>query len=142
MSSVADSDVVVGMDVSKNTIVAGVLTGGGGLPVVESLSADEASVRRFFQRFDQLGRVSACYEAGPTGYDLHRLLSSMGVHCVVVAPSLIPKGPGDRVKTDKRDARRLAVLHEAGLLTPIRVPTPARGSRARFPCTHPRRSGR
>jgi transposase len=124
MPSVANSDVVVGMDVSKNTIVAGVLTGGDGLPVVESLSADEASVRRFFQRFDHLARVSACYEAGPTGYDLHRLLSSMGVRCVVVAPSLIPKGPGDRVKTDKRDARRLAVLHEAGLLTPIRVPTP------------------
>jgi len=123
MPSFADSDVVVGMDVSKNTIVAGVLTGGG-VPVVESLSADEASVRRFFQRFDDPRTVSACYEAGPTGYDLHRLLTSMGVHCVVVAPSLIPKGPGDRVKTDKRDARRLAVLHEAGLLTPIRVPNP------------------
>ena len=77
-------------------------------------------------RFEHPARVAACYEAGPTGFELHRLVTSLGVGCAVVAPSLIPKGSGDRVKTDKRDARRLAVLHEAGLLTPIRVPTPRR----------------
>lgn len=66
-----------------------------------------------------------CYEAGSGGYELYRLLSSMGVACVVVAPSLIPKGASDRVKTDKRDAIRLARLHRAGELTAIRVPTPA-----------------
>ena len=96
MSSFAEFEVVVGMDVSKNTIVAGVLMAGSGVPVVESVFHDEVSVRRFFERFEHPSRVSACYEAGPTGYDLHRLLRSLGVRCVVVAPSLVPKGSGDR----------------------------------------------
>jgi len=124
VGSLSEFDVVVGMDVSKNTIVAGVLRGDGGSPVIESVSADEDSVRRFVGRFEDPARVSVAYEAGPTGFELYRLLSSMGVACQVVAPSLVPKGSGDRVKTDKRDARRLAVLAEAGLLTPIRVPSP------------------
>jgi len=76
-------------------------------------------------RFLDRRRLSACYEAGPGGYELYRLLSSMGVGCEVVAPSLIPKGSSDRVKTDRRDAIRLARLHRAGELTAIRVPTPA-----------------
>src|SRR3954463_8944837 len=122
MPSLSQRDVVVGMDVSKNVIVAGVLGAGMDVPVVVSITHDEVSVRRFFGRFEQPARVAACYEAGPTGFELHRLVTSLGVDCSVVAPSLIPKGSGDRVKTDKRDARRLTVLHEAGLLTPIRVP--------------------
>jgi transposase len=67
--------------------------------------------------------LRACYEAGPTGFELARLLASMGVRCEVVAPSLIPKAPGDKVKTDKRDCRRLARLHRAGELVAIRIPT-------------------
>src|SRR5207245_7810048 len=58
-------------------------------------------------------------------YDLYRLLRALGVRCDVVAPSLVPKGRGDRVKTDKRDCRRLAGLHRAGELTAIGVPNPA-----------------
>ena len=81
VSSLACRDVVVGMDVSKNVIVAGVLTAGAGVPVVESFSHDEASVRRFFGRFERPGRVAACYEAGPTGFELHRLVASLGVGC-------------------------------------------------------------
>jgi transposase len=69
--------------------------------------------------------VRACSEAGPTGYELARLLRSLGVHCEVIAPSLIPTAPGDRIKTDKRDARRLVRLYRAGELTAIRVPTVA-----------------
>jgi transposase len=69
--------------------------------------------------------LRVCYEAGPTGFGLYRLLASMGVACEVVAPSLVPRSPGDRVKTDRRDCRRLARLHRAGELTAIRVPTPA-----------------
>lgn len=69
--------------------------------------------------------MRACYEAGPTGYELHRLLASIGVATDVVAPSLIPRVPGDHVKTDRRDCRRLAHLHRAGELTSIRVPTRA-----------------
>ena len=75
-------------------------------------------------RFEDLGGVWACYEAGPTGYELCRWLSRAGVRCEVIAPSLIPTRPGDRVKTDRRDARRLALLFRGGQLTAVRVPTP------------------
>ena|SRR6188472_1140544 len=64
-------------------------------------------------------RTQVCYEAGPCGYGLHRLLTGWGHDCVVVAPSLIPMKAGDRVKTDRRDALMLARLHRVGELTPI-----------------------
>jgi transposase len=66
-------------------------------------------------------RLSFCYEAGPCGYGVHRLLRSVGQDCIVVAPSLIPSRPGDRVKTNRRDATTLAKRHRAGELTPIWV---------------------
>jgi transposase len=69
--------------------------------------------------------LRACYEAGPTGYELARHLRRVGVACEVIAPSLIPTAPGLRVKTDKRDCARLARLHRAGELVAIRVPTVA-----------------
>lgn len=125
-SLVTGSDVVhVGMDTSKNTIVVAVLRGGEQVPAVDRVFNDEVSVRRLFGRFADAGVVRACYEAGPGGYDLYRLLASMGVACEVVAPGLVPKGAGDRVKTDRRDAVRLARLYRAGELTAIRVPSPA-----------------
>jgi transposase len=65
----------------------------------------------------------ACYEAGPIGYELARLLHRLEVRCQVIAPALIPKAPGDKIKTDSRDCRRLARLHRAGELVAIRVPT-------------------
>src|SRR5215468_6501421 len=70
-------------------------------------------------------RLSFCYEAGPCGYGLHRLLTGCGHDCVVVAPSLIPLKAGDRVKTDRRDAMMLAKLHRAGELTAIWIPDAA-----------------
>jgi transposase len=116
----------LGLDVAKNAIVAGVLLPGRDSVDVDRIAHDEASVRRLVDRFaDQRSALRACYEAGPTGFGLYRLLRSMGVACDVVAPSLIPRSPGDRVKTDKRDARRLARLHRAGELVAIAVPTPA-----------------
>src|SRR3954467_3658478 len=66
-----------------------------------------------------------CYEAGPCGYGIQRQLSAMGHECAVVAPSLIPRKPGDRIKTDRRDAINLAKLHRAGELTPVWVPDQA-----------------
>src|SRR3954453_21735679 len=69
-------------------------------------------------------RVRCCYEAGPTGFGLYRHLVARGIDCDVVAPGLVPQRPGDRIKTDPRDARKLAQLHAAGLLSPIHVPTP------------------
>jgi transposase len=115
----------LGMDTSVKEIVAGVLRPGEEVPVITRIPGDEESVRRLVGRFPDRRLLSACYEAGPGGYELHRLLASIGVACDVVAPSLIPKGTSDRVKTDRRDAVRLALLHRAGLLTPVRVPSPA-----------------
>lgn len=116
--------IFIGWDVHKDSISVGLLEPGAEVPATDRIFHDEASVRRLVARFDR-ARLRVCYEAGPTGYGLARLLASMGIDCQVVAPSLIPTAPGDRVKTDKRDARRLARLLRAGELTPIRVPTPA-----------------
>ena len=66
--------------------------------------------------------LSFCYEAGPCGYGVHRQLSSLGLDCLVVAPALIPRKAGDRVKTDRRDSLSLARLHRAGELTAVWVP--------------------
>jgi transposase len=125
MDSVALSAGLIhlGLDVSKNKIAVGILRWDEQVPDIEMLVNDEPSVRRLINRFDDLGRVRVCYEAGPTGFGLYRLLRSMGVACEVIAPALIPKAPGDRVKTDRRDCRRLARLHRAGELVAIRVPT-------------------
>src|SRR5258707_9742514 len=70
------------------------------------------------------GEVRMCYEAGPCGYALQRTLKELGVNCIVIAPSLIPRKAGDRIKTDKRDARKLVELLRAGLLTEVHPPTP------------------
>lgn len=69
--------------------------------------------------------IRACYEAGVSGYDLYRQLRALGVDCVVVAPALTPRRPGERVKTDRRDAAKLVRLFRAGELTAIHVPTEA-----------------
>lgn len=126
MASVTPSvDLIhLGMDTSRDTIVVGILRPGEEIPAVDRVFNDEASVRRLIGRFADRSVLSACYEAGPGGYELHRLLTSMGVACEVVAPSLVPKGGSERVKTDKRDAIRLARLHRAGELTAIHIPTP------------------
>jgi transposase len=116
--------VFLGLDVHKDSISAGILNPGQESADVEKIFNDAESVRRLVGRFAEPRLVWACYEAGPTGYDLHRFLVSLGVHCAVVAPSMIPKAPGDKVKTDSRDCRRLARLHRAGELVAIRVPSP------------------
>lgn len=127
MSSVtsAAGPIHLGMDTSKNTIVVGILMPGDEVPVIDRIWNEEGSVRHLVGRLGDPAALWACYEAGPCGFELHRLLSSMGVACDVVAPSLIPRRPGDRVKTDRRDASRLARLHRAGELTPVRVPSEA-----------------
>src|SRR5207253_7729981 len=115
----------LGMDTSVNEIVVAVLRPGQEIPAVDRIRNDEESVRRLIGRFADRRVLSACYEAGPGGYELHRLLASMGVACDVVAPSPIPKGATDKVKTDRRDSLRLTLMHRARLLTAIRVPSPA-----------------
>src|SRR5215212_4035054 len=115
----------LGLDVHKDTISVAILAPDRDGPDVERIPHDEASVRRLVGRLGDPRWLRACYEAGPTGYELARLLAGMGVRCEVIAPSLIPKAPGDRVKTDRRDCRRLARLHRAGELVAIRIPTVA-----------------
>ena len=126
MTSLAHRGFVhLGMDVSKDSISVAILAPDRDVAVTDKISSDAESVRRLIKRVGRPSGIWACYEAGPTGYDLYRLLTSMKVRCDVVAPSLTPKGRGDRVKTDKRDSRRLAGLHRAGELTAIAVPDPA-----------------
>jgi len=86
-----------------------------------TLPYDEGVVERALRRWPG---VRCCYEAGPTGFGLCRHLVERGIECVVVAPGLVPRRPGDRVKTDPRDARKLARLLAGGLLEPIHVPSP------------------
>jgi transposase len=116
---------ILGLDVHKNTISAGILRPGQDVADVEKISSDDDAVRRLVARLGNSRQLRACYEAGPTGYELCRLLRTLGVACEVIAPSLIPTAPGDRVKTDKRDCRRLARRYRAGELVAIRVPTVA-----------------
>ena len=114
----------LGMDVSKDSISVAVLEPDRDQAPVDKIFHDEVSVRRLIGRVDDRSKLWVCYEAGPTGYDLYRLLCSLGVCCDVVGLLLVPKRRGDRVKTDRRDVRRLAGLHRAGELTPIGVPSP------------------
>jgi transposase len=86
-----------------------------------TLPHDLEAVERSLRRWPQ---VRCCYEAGPTGFGLYRYLLERGIACAVIAPALVPSRPGDRVKTDSRDARRLARLYAGGLLEAIYVPSP------------------
>jgi transposase len=113
----------LGLDVHKDSISAGILRAEAEEAEVVRIGSDDDAVRHLLDRFADRGQLRACYEAGPTGYELHRLLTGLGVPTTVVAPSLIPRAPGERVKTDRRDCRRLARLHRAGELVAVHVPT-------------------
>jgi len=114
----------IGLDVHKDTIAVAVLRPGVTECDERVIPNTPEAVRRLLSRYPDPSSLSTCYEAGPTGYDTHRLITSLGVACDVIAPSLIPKRSGVRVKTDRIDARNLARLHRAGELTSVRVPTP------------------
>jgi transposase len=120
----ADVRMFVSLDVHKLSIVAATLPPAGGQPKLERIETTEKAIRRFINRLGGGERLAVCYEAGPGGFALWRLLSSMGVACDVVAPSLIPVRAGDRVKTDRRDAKKLVALYRAGLLRFVQPPTP------------------
>src|SRR5438270_3003451 len=114
----------VALDVHKLSIVAATLPPAGGEPEVHRIETTERAIRRFVDRLGGPEGLAACYEAGPGGFDLLRLLSGIGVACDVVAPSLVPVRAGDRVKTDRRDAKKLVRLFRAGELTFVAAPTP------------------
>src|SRR5260370_78247 len=122
---IADRIAYVGLDVHKETIVVAVAAGGlrGEVREYGRISNTPAALDRLLRKLGGDGMtLRFCYEAGPCGYDIQRRLSAQGQGCVVVAPSLIPKRAGDRVKTDRRDAASLAKLHRAGELTAVWVP--------------------
>ena len=117
----------VGLDVHKDGIVVAVAEGGLRSEVRDygRIANTPAALRRLAHKLDREGvTLRLCYEAGPCGYGIQRQLSALGQECIVVAPSLIPKRMGDRVKTDRRDAANLARLHRAGELTAVWAPDP------------------
>jgi len=116
----------VGMDVHKESILAVAIAGDSGAVTARWETPNTAKGKgRLATRLAGLGKTRCAYEAGPCGYDLRRFLDDKGIPCDVIAPSLIPKKPGDRVKTDRKDAEKIARMHRMGELTTIHVPTPA-----------------
>ena len=114
----------VGLDVSKEKISVAIAEEGREAPryygmIPHSLEA----IKKLVKKLGDKKQIKVCYEAGPTGYPLYRFFLSLGIECFVIAPSLIPSKPGERIKTDRRDAVRLAQLFRAGELTSIYVPT-------------------
>lgn len=111
--------VTVGLDVHARSIRLAAIRDDE-LLAERTLPYDEEALERVLRGWS---RVRCCYEAGPTGFGLYRHLVERGIECVVVAPGLVPQRPADRVKTDPRDARKLARLHAGGLLQSIHVPS-------------------
>jgi transposase len=114
----------VGVDVHKDSLSVAALRGDLDRPILEErIGPSERALHGHLRRLGREGPVRVCYEAGGFGFVLHRKIRSWGHECDVVAPSLIPRKPGDRVKTDRRDALKLAQLNRAGVLTHVYVPT-------------------
>jgi len=112
----------LGLDVHAETIAVAVAEADGQLRSLGTIANRAESVRRLVKKLGPVDQLRACYEAGPTGYVLYWQLAELGVECAVIAPTLVPVKAGDRVKTDRRDAGKLARSHRAGDLTAVWVP--------------------
>lgn len=119
----AKSTTIIAFDQHAATTVAAVLRPSERTPALYQLTSDVPTILRFVERLRRSGPVQCCYEAGPCGFELQRALTADHIPCDVIAPALIPRRPGDRVKTDRRDAGQLAILYRAGALTAIHIPT-------------------
>ena len=117
------STTIIAFDQHAATTVAAVLLPGHRTSALHSLTSDSPTILRFVDRLRRQGAVTCCYEAGPCGFELRRALQARQIPCDVIAPALIPRRPGDRIKTDRRDAGHLAVLYRAGALTAVHIPT-------------------
>jgi transposase len=118
----------IGLDVHKETIAVALAEAGkrGEIREYGVIANTPTALKALASKLAKSGSALCfCYEAGPCGYGIQRQLSAAGYECAVVAPSLIPRKPGDRIKTDRRDAANLARLYRAGELTPVWVPDPA-----------------
>lgn len=116
----------IGLDVHKASISVAIAEEEGAPTSYGKIANDPSAIRTLMTRLGgQNVQLRVAYEAGPTGYGVHRQLTRSGIECLVVAPSLIPKQPGDKVKTDRRDALKLARLLRSGDLTAVWVPDEA-----------------
>src|SRR6476659_9717469 len=115
----------VGLDVHAETIAVAVAEPGGEVRSLGVIPNRLESIRKRIAKLGPVQQLRVCYEAGPTGYVLYWQLAALGIACEVVAPTLVPVKPGDRVKTDRRDALKLARSYRAGDLTPVWVPDAA-----------------
>jgi transposase len=115
----------LGLDVHADTIAAAVAEPSGEVRSIGIIPNRADSIRRLVKKLGPAAHLRVCYEAGPTGYVIYWQLTGLGVHCDVVAPTLVPVKAGDRVKTDRRDAVQLARSYRAGDLTPVWVPDAA-----------------
>jgi transposase len=112
----------LGLDVHAETIAVALAEPDGEVRSLGTIANREESIRKLIKKLGAAEHLRACYEAGPTGYVLYWQLTQLGVECAVVAPTLVPTKAGDRVKTDRRDALKLARSHRSGDLTAVWVP--------------------
>ena len=112
----------LGMDVHAETIAVAVAEADGEVRSLGTIANRAESIRKLMKKLGPVEHLRACYEAGPTGYVLYWQLAELGVACEVIAPTLVPMKAGDRVKTDRRDAERLARSYRSGDLTAVWVP--------------------
>ncbi len=112
----------LGLDVHAETIAVAVAEPDGYVRSLGTIANRAESMRKLVKKLGPVEHLRACYEAGPTGYVLYWQLTELGVECAVIAPTLVPRKAGDRVKTDRRDAKQLARSHRSGDLTAVWVP--------------------
>jgi transposase len=129
----------VGLDVHAETIAVAVAEASGEVRSLGQIPNRAESIRTLMKKLGPPAALRACYEAGPTGYVIYWQLTTLGVHCDVVAPTLVPTRTGDRVKTDRRDAEKLARCYRAGDLTAVWVPDAAHGGITKTGNAHLRR---
>lgn len=120
-----DDTTWIGLDVHKATTNFAILRPGDETLLEGQIVTETTKIERLLKKHADGTSIRCCYEAGPCGYELKRRLEAAGIACEVVAPSLIPSKPGERIKTDRRDAAKLVRLLRAGDLTAIRVPSEA-----------------
>jgi transposase len=111
----------LGLDVHAETIAVAIAEPDGEVRNLGTFANRAESIRKMVKKLGSVEQFKACYEAGPTGYVLYWQLAELGVACEVIAPTLAPMKAGDRVKTDRRDAERLARSFRSGDLTPVWV---------------------
>jgi transposase len=115
----------VGIDAHKKDLFIAMLVGDQATPVAWTVLKEPNATRRLVRKLEREapGPIRACYEPGPCRYALQRQMTTARVSCQVIAPALTPRKPGERIKMNPRDARKLAELLRAGLLTEVRPPT-------------------